>query len=156
MIGLIGACVALLHLFIRNMYVYRFKQKLLDTAYHKAVDMQIDELHIGDWILWMGNPCQVDLALLNTEFTDRIESDNIQPIPVTISILKKNGFESYQDDYYWELNGRRICVSIGLFLTTCKVENKLKNLTAYCGCNLSVSQLQRMIWICQIDKDIKL
>lgn len=54
--------------------------------------MKATELMIGDWVLWLGNPCRVDLPLLDTEFDGREQSENVQPISLTAEILEKNGW----------------------------------------------------------------
>lgn len=54
--------------------------------------MRVNELMIGNWVKWFGNPCIVDLPLLKTEYSENEISSYIQPIPITEELLLKNGF----------------------------------------------------------------
>ena len=118
--------------------------------------MEIKELQIGNWVLWFNKPCKVDLALLNTEFTDKAISDNIQPIPLTSEILEKNGFEHYDGGYNWELNGWRIHIELGPFYFSKRIRNKRLRIEYTSMESISVHQLQQLLKLLQIDKEIEL
>lgn len=65
--------------------------------------MKVTDLIINDWVKWMGNECKVDLPLLMTDYQDNVDSEFVNPIPLTVEILKKNGFERNE---YFDYNGR--------------------------------------------------
>ena len=49
--------------------------------------MKIKEVSIGDWVLVNDRSVRVSLAGLT------LWSDNIKPLPITIEIIKRNGFK---------------------------------------------------------------
>ena len=71
--------------------------------------MRAGELSIGDWCLYGQRYCIITKVsydkvsiLVNTGFQDEIiveTLDNIEPIPLTVEILEKNGFEMADDTY---------------------------------------------------------
>lgn len=79
----------------------------------KKRDMRVEGLMINDWVEWMGNYCKVDLPLLMTEYQDNIDSEFVKPIPITVEILKKNGFteiKSEENVYHRHFNKGYISV----------------------------------------------
>ena len=63
--------------------------------------MKASDLMLGDLVRWFGNLCKVDLPFLITEFSDKDESNNVEPIPLTDEILEKNGFIEDDNDDCW-------------------------------------------------------
>lgn len=68
--------------------------------------MDSKDLMIGDWVLYNGDPIRVEEIITRqmggncingewetAELYDAINTDDIQPIPLTPEILEKNGFE---------------------------------------------------------------
>ena len=120
--------------------------------------MKIDEVMMGDIVSVSGNPIHVTLAVLNHW------SDNIEPIPLTPEILEKNGFEkneliesynhycgmdnrvSLNDDFYY-INSRN----------TWYVHVDSEDYSTIAGCELTyVHELQHLLRLCKIDKEIEL
>lgn len=63
--------------------------------------MKIQDLMINDCVEWMGNYyCKVDLPLLMTEYQDNVDSEFVKPIPLTVEILEKNGFEKVEESSF--------------------------------------------------------
>lgn len=91
-------------------------------------NMEANELMIGDWVLLADGPARViSIAQDGIYFEDKFGKgacpfDKIRPIPLTVEILEKNGFEkislksgrvvySLADDYY-DLEAEEITDSI--------------------------------------------
>lgn len=57
------------------------------------MNIKANELSVGNWVMWLGKPCQVDTALLVTEFPFKVDSSKyVKPIRITEEFLKNNGF----------------------------------------------------------------
>ena len=55
--------------------------------------MRANELSVGNWVMWLGKPCQVDTGILVTEFPFKVDSSKyVKPIIITEEFLKRNGF----------------------------------------------------------------
>ena len=121
--------------------------------------MKIKEVSIGDWVLVNDRSVRVSLAGLT------LWSDNIKPLPITIEIIKRNGFKREMnyitdelDDFYSCINGRvemnndKACIN----------SNNEWNVYVYdednypiANCELTyVHELQHLLRLCKIDKEI--
>lgn len=121
--------------------------------------MKIKEVSIGDWVLAGGRPCRVTLAALT------VWSDNIKPLPITVEIIKKNGFKreinfitDKLDDFYSCMDGR-----VEMYDDkTCINSNNEWNVYVYdednypiANCELTyVHELQHLLKLCKIYKEI--
>lgn len=57
------------------------------------MNIKANELSVGNWVMWLGKPCQVDTGILVTEFPFKVESSKyVKPIIITEEFLKRNGF----------------------------------------------------------------
>ena len=87
--------------------------------------MKAEELMIGDWVLWKNKPVQIaeisgikysfghiDVVLAHCNDDNLLESHDIksiEPIPITPSILEKNGFMEYryrQGDWFFVIENK--------------------------------------------------
>jgi hypothetical protein len=57
------------------------------------MNIKANELSVGNWVMWLGKPCQVDTGILVTEFPFKVDSSKyVEPIRITEEFLKSNGF----------------------------------------------------------------
>ena len=57
------------------------------------MNIKANELSIGNWVMWLGKPCQVDTGILVTEFPFKVDSSKyVKPIRITEEFISKNGF----------------------------------------------------------------
>lgn len=57
------------------------------------MNIKANELSVGNWVIWLGKPCQVDTGILVTEFPFKVDSSKyVKPIIITEEFLKSNGF----------------------------------------------------------------
>lgn len=57
------------------------------------MNIKANELSVGNWVMWLGKPCQVDTGILVTEFPFNVDSSKyVEPIRITEEFLKSNGF----------------------------------------------------------------
>jgi hypothetical protein len=57
------------------------------------MNIKAKELSVGNWVMWLGKPCQVDTGILVTEFPFKVDSSKyVKPIRITEEFLKSNGF----------------------------------------------------------------
>lgn len=121
--------------------------------------MNIKEVSIGDWVLAGGRPIYVTLAVLT------VWSDNIKPLPITVEIIKKNGFKREMDFITDELDDFYSCINGRIEMTNDKAwinSNNKWNVYVYdkdnypiANCELTyVHQLQQLLKLCKIDKEI--
>jgi hypothetical protein len=62
------------------------------------MNIKANELSVGNWVMWIGKPCQVDTGILVTEFPFKVDSSKyVKPIRITEEFLKSNGFV-FDDD----------------------------------------------------------
>lgn len=60
--------------------------------------MKANELMIGDWVSYNGQPLRVNCAAIGSVGLEGVDSDiickeeTVKPIPITAEILEKNGF----------------------------------------------------------------
>ena len=135
--------------------------------------MRIDELSVGDWVTYDRDttPVQV-VGLYHRTKQDCVEmSDShypegvigfveyLQPIPITVEILEKNGLEFIDDgndaviflccDMFWA----RLCVGDCFWSIGVHSEDRLDAVT----CNVkSVHQLQHALRLAGVGKEIEL
>ena len=116
--------------------------------------MKVNELMIGDWVLLQGKPYQIDML------NGYQESDlGFEPIPITIELLEKNGFErenlitsynhytgidnrvSLNDDFYY-INSRDVW----------SVHVDSEDYCTIANCELTyLHELQHLLKLCNID-----
>lgn len=66
--------------------------------------MRANELSIGNFVVWIDKPRQVDTGILVTEFPFKVDSSKyVKPIPITEEFLVKNGF--IMDDRFIKIAG---------------------------------------------------
>lgn len=57
------------------------------------MNIKANELSVGNWVMWLGKPCQVDTGILVTEFPFKVDSSKyVKPIRIAEEFLKSNGF----------------------------------------------------------------
>jgi hypothetical protein len=57
------------------------------------MNIKANELSVGNLVMWLGQPCQVDTGILVTEFPFKVDSSKyVKPIIITEEFLKRNGF----------------------------------------------------------------
>ena len=73
--------------------------------------MKATDLMIGDLLLYKGQPIKVEEILIdginpdwdgNENYGNEARYEDLQPIPITPEILKKNGFK-YSEWYGWQI-----------------------------------------------------
>lgn len=118
--------------------------------------MKVDEVMLGDIVSVSGRPIHVTLAVLNNW------SDSIEPIPLTLEILEKNGFERDEcitlyrdyigvDDRVILNNNKAYINSVNEWLVY--IDSKDHNTIASCELTY-VHELQHILRLCKIDKEI--
>lgn len=138
--------------------------------------MKANELMIGDWVqhpVYRGNlvPCRV--VGISTNITVEFENsarkyealEFVQPIPITIEILEKNGFKfndgmfdwfrGDEDSFYTGFETVHIDIRSG-FMSVLKESKDGKQKQVRCDCSGYVHELQRALELCGIEKEIKL
>lgn len=143
--------------------------------------MKTQQLMLGDWVSHNGTPKTVDVIwgkevslddptkVWGSIYTDKFNEDEIEPIPLTPEILKKNGFTGGEykswtgDVWYLEEEGfRKIGLTMSRKESTLWGE-KIKPLYPdSIGHNFSVPnikfvhELQHALRLCGINKEIKI
>lgn len=81
--------------------------------------MRANELSVGNWVMWLGKPCQVDTGILVTEFPFKVDNSRyVEPIRINEEFLKWNGFEldekMYEDfeEKYYALKLEKFTITI--------------------------------------------
>ena len=145
--------------------------------------MKAEELMIGDWVKISSQFAQIYDVGHNTigvQFSDGydvFEPKSIEPIPLTVEILKSNGFDlngisedlvpaedrDFSDDTYVWQAGKfeddtvvRVCVYFDYRYNDCIVELETPNITTESIRLKYVHQLQHALRLCGIDKEIVL
>ena len=124
--------------------------------------MKIDELMIGDWLLYKSDsldnafPIQVTREMFNKELV--VWKDRFEPITLTPEILEKNGFkvEFYNDYKVYELNNFKVCKNCCNYFEVCDLWDDSDwgwRIINFCPC-IYVHQLQHALKLCGIDKEI--
>ena len=125
--------------------------------------MKTNELMIGDWVMYHKHMPMI-IYQLSPDFEDM---DDLNPIPLTIEIIEKNGFIEFEDEIFhikthrWErwLNDGYLheCVDIlrssdkkGYCIFARHDYNELKLYLHY------VHELQHALRLCGIEKEIEL
>ena len=119
--------------------------------------MNIKELMIGDWVRtnW-GRPERIEAIYRNgVVCAFRKDLNDISPIPLTADILEKNGFEYHDFEHsgVWCIPGEEL----GLHQSGDQwvIMPFYGNCTAIPSCHIKyVHELQHMLGICHIEKDI--
>lgn len=127
------------------------------------MSMKIDELMIGDWLLYKSDsldnafPIQVTREMFNKELV--VWKDRFEPITLTPEILKKNGFERDefipQEDYYTGIDNRVILHNDKEYMNSRNEWHVHIDSEDYCSiasCELTyVHELQNLLRICKIN-----
>ena len=119
--------------------------------------MKIDELMIGDWLLYKSDslenafPIQVTREMFNKELV--VWKDRFEPIPLTPEVLEKNGFEPIKEGRFPTLKN---CYGDILFQLE-GIKNEYIRNTLYMFKNIPifyVHELQHVLKLCKIYKEI--
>ena len=128
--------------------------------------MKAEELMIGDWVLYNETHQQIlEISCIDDEVylkTDElVHLSEIQPIPLTTEILKKNGFDTSDPEvkqYHFTEDGQSYHFSLRQMYN--QKDNKPNGYSFYAFCVLTiidyVHQLQHALRLCGIEKDIVL
>ena len=135
---------------------------------------------IGDWVHNTHNDqpeqvYEIGSGLVMLDYNDLYEYDEIEPIPLTVEILKSNGFDlngisedlvpaedrDFSDDTYVWQAGKfeddtvvRVCVYFDYRYNDCIVELETPNITTDSIRLKHVHQLQHALRLCGIEKEI--
>jgi len=132
-------------------------------------------LMIGDWVVYKGdaeytNPIKIegmDIATNTLITSDRedVGFNGVEPIPITIEILEKNGFKfndgmfdwfrGDEDSYYTGFESVHIDLRSG-FMSVLKEGKDGKQKQVRCDCSGYIHKLQHALKLCGIKKEIKL
>lgn len=109
--------------------------------------MKTNELMIGDWVLdtRTGTPLRVN------PFMAEFEVPEWQPIPLTVEILEKNGFEDTIGDAFWISTSCNLLWKDGKLQNFCREEDD-----EVCIPCEYVHELQHALRLCKVDKEIVL
>lgn len=105
--------------------------------------MKASELMLGNWVTMNGIPIQV------TRLSTHGEYQNVEPIPLTPEILKKNGF--VQDDKLWWHLKNEDRKTLFMMDSHFSFSVSLKVVRIW-----YVHQLQNTLHICELEKEIVL
>ena len=102
---------------------------------------------IGDWVLdtRTGTPLRVN------PFMAEFEVPEWQPIPLTVEILEKNGFEDTIGDAFWISTSCNLLWKDGKLQNFCREEDD-----EVCIPCEYVHELQHALRLCKVDKEIVL
>jgi hypothetical protein len=128
--------------------------------------MKIDELMIGDWLLYKSDsldnafPIQVTREMFNKELV--VWKDRFEPITLTPEILEKNGFERDKNislyNAYTGINSRVTLHDDFMLMNSRNMWDVHIDSEDYCtiaNCELTyVHELQNILRLCKIDKEI--
>lgn len=121
--------------------------------------MKETDLKIGDWVSYEGEPIQIEDTInylyIDGYHTGRCRTEELEPIPLTVEILEKNGWKHDTDEYkhYW----KREHITFSMFINTpfspfrfyyddcCTIRN-----IKY------VHELQHILWAFGLNDDITL
>lgn len=109
--------------------------------------MKANELMRGDWVLdtRTGTPLRVN------PFMAEFEVPEWQPIPLTVEILEKNGFEDTMGDAFWISTSCNLLWEDGKLQNFCREEDD-----EVCIPCEYVHELQHALRLCRIEKEIVL
>ena len=117
--------------------------------------MKAEDLMIGDWYYWEAEGKKYPMRVTKDTFKLSDEDiSNFQPIPLTVEILEKNGFETHQSGVrmFFEHDDYRLCYylnSSNRFTSFNNIDGSLVQKVI-----ANVHQLQHALKICGIDKKI--
>ena len=130
------------------------------------MSMKIDELMIGDWLLYKSDslenafPIQITREMFNKELV--VWKDRFEPILITKELLEKNGFEkenlitSY--NHYIGIDNRVTLHDDFMFMNSRNMWDVHVDSEDYCtiaNCELTyVHELQHLLKLCNIDREI--
>lgn len=119
--------------------------------------MKINELQIGDWVYDGNSTAQVTGiicdGIIETTHSQSSNVELIQPIPLTVEILEKNGFEYINDEYGCWLLGKIELREREPYNGLFEVEINIAKETIYIH---YVHKLQHALRLCGIQKEIVL
>lgn len=109
--------------------------------------MKANELMLGDWVLdtRTGTPLRVN------PFMAEFEVPEWQPIPLTVEILEKNGFEDTMGDAFWISTSCNLLWEDGKLQNFCREEDD-----EVCIPCEYVHELQNALRLCKVNKEIVL
>lgn len=130
------------------------------------------ELMVNDFVLWNGKIARIETIWLNSHAVklivgkDKIYRDafltDIKPIPITPEILKKNGFYYDTEDDSFIIRSS-IYGNLIYQIRICNIDDKgyfqvyiLTDLCSTTICIEYVHDLQHLLRLCKVDKEIKL
>ena len=130
--------------------------------------MNIDELSLYDWVLYNGKPHRVEamnrpaqmVGLCSPHFAATTDAKNIEPIPLTAEILRRNDFENDNGNYVLWYNDGTDSVEVEL-----KDDNYTNGSYTFVNVNRGcisifelpvqyVHELQRVLRMCEINYHI--
>ena len=127
--------------------------------------MKVKDLMIGDYLKWNGEPyrvIQVTGVIGDSFMLENGMDDDVEPVPVTPEILKKNGFKDIGEDT-WQLEEKPYWFWVDFYnheygcefdTSTYEYEYTERRLKLY-G-DLYVHELQHAMKLCGIEKEIEL
>lgn len=123
--------------------------------------LKVEDLHIGDWVLFSNAPCKVigiskngvtlDLSNFDDAKEEQVDLCDISPIPLTEELLERNGYKftfddgilrQYEDDCF-----RIKETNDGRFLIYLKVSNADEEVDVLVTIAINVHELQHTFWV---------
>ena len=138
----------------------------------KANELKVQDLMVGDWLMFNDKPCQVkglhnDDTVTLTGYRSMYYLIDAEPIPLTPEILEKNGFklEYFISEYFTSECEHYIGIDDRVALNNDKEYMNSNNewcvhvdSETYCTiatCELTyLHELQHILRLCKIDKEI--
>lgn len=121
--------------------------------------MEIDEVMIGDWLLYKSDslenafPIQITREMFNKELV--VWNDRFEPIHLTPEILEKNGFKKDFElkGCYWRPDCRKYCIVKEIETWYFAFRHMGGGHICISECNY-LHELQHLLKLCGIDKEI--
>lgn len=122
--------------------------------------MKLEELMLNDWVLYNENPCKV-ARISERLFLEKdgkvffAPIEKISPLPLTMEILEKNGFEVHRQyatltEYWLDIPQKWVRVAPDSYIEIYNGVNKNVHIDG----KYYVHELQHALRLCEIDKDI--
>lgn len=113
--------------------------------------MKPEEMMLGDWISFNGEPVKVQ------HIVSGINELDYDPIPITAEILEKNGFEVHRQfatftEYWLDIPRKFVRVAPNSYIEIYNGENRNVHIDG----KVYVHELQHALRLCGIDKEIVL